>query len=103
MWMKPALSGIQKWTLVVLALVAIFVNTHVRSNGFVSSQGFPLVFLHGSDAGPDVFNEQLFLTDAAIAVGGLLLLLLSITSKNGVASRLQTMSLMVFSAVYYSM
>jgi hypothetical protein len=103
MWMKPVLSGIQKTTLVVLALAAIYANKHVRSDGFVSSQGFPLVFRHFGDAGPFVFSEQLFLTDAAIAAGVLLALLLTLASKNGNASRAQTVSLMAFSALYYWM
>jgi hypothetical protein len=101
--MKLALSRIQKRTLVFVTLASVYANTHVRSNGFDSSQGFPFVFRHGSDAGPSEFNGQLFLTDVAIAISLLSLLLSFLTSNKEVATRAQMIPLMVFSALYYWM
>ncbi len=66
--MSVSVGRFQKRLLILLSLMFTYAFTHVSSDLFVWSQGFPLAFDWGSDAmGPSNFNVWLLTADFVIA------------------------------------
>ncbi len=93
---------LQKRLLILLSIVFAYGNTHVSSDGFSWSQGFPFVFDWNSDVlGPSNFSVWLLTSDVALTILVLAPILLLWHPRTAVATKTHTLSLMIFSVLYY--